>query len=62
MNFSWMVGDKESDIIAAKAAGIEKSILVRSGHKIDEPNSCAMFILLQTATKPYLKPLIQLRQ
>ena len=45
MNFSWMIGDKESDIIAAKAAGIEKSILVRSGHKIDEPNSCAMFIL-----------------
>lgn len=45
MSLSWMIGDKESDIIAAQAGGLDKSILVRSGHKIDEPNSKATFIL-----------------
>ena len=30
---SWMIGDKEADIMAANAAGISKTILVRSGHK-----------------------------
>ena len=45
MGLSWMVGDKESDIIASIAAGIENNILVRSGHLIDETNSKAMFIL-----------------
>ena len=42
---SWMIGDKEADIMAANAAGISKTILVRSGHKIDESNSNAKFIL-----------------
>jgi D-glycero-D-manno-heptose 1,7-bisphosphate phosphatase len=45
MDLSWMIGDKEIDIIAANAAGIKKSILVRSGHRIDEPKSNAMFVL-----------------
>ena len=42
---SWMIGDSERDIIAANLAGINKTILVRSGNKIDELNSSAMFVL-----------------
>ena len=45
MKNSWMIGDKETDIIAANNAGINKTILVRSGHKIDERNTSAMFII-----------------
>jgi len=41
---SWMIGDKESDIKAAKSAGINKTILLRSGHKVDENFSDALFI------------------
>ncbi len=36
MSKSWMIGDKEADIKAANAAGINQTILVKSGHKIDE--------------------------
>jgi D-glycero-D-manno-heptose 1,7-bisphosphate phosphatase len=42
---SWMIGDKEADISAANAAGINNTILVKSGHMIDEANSNAKFIL-----------------
>ena len=42
---SWMIGDKETDIQAAHKAGIEKTILVKSGHPIDKNNSKAMFII-----------------
>lgn len=42
---SWMIGDKESDIQSANAAGILNTILVRSGHSIDEPNSKSMYIV-----------------
>ena len=45
MQNSWMIGDTESDIKAANSCGIKKTILVRSGHKINEPNSNAKFIL-----------------
>jgi D-glycero-D-manno-heptose 1,7-bisphosphate phosphatase len=45
MEKSWMIGDKEKDIIAANAAKIMNTILVRSGHKINEPNSNAKYIL-----------------
>ena len=45
MEKSWMIGDKERDIIAANSAGIYNTILVRSGHRIDEPNSNANIIL-----------------
>ena len=45
MNKSWMIGDKEADITAANAAGIQNTILVKSGHAIDEQNSNAQFIL-----------------
>jgi D-glycero-D-manno-heptose 1,7-bisphosphate phosphatase len=42
---SWMIGDTESDIYAANTIGIKNTILVRSGHKTDEKNSNARFIL-----------------
>ena len=42
---SWLIGDKETDIEAAKAAGINKTILVKSGHLINERNSKSMFII-----------------
>lgn len=43
MKESWMIGDKEDDIIAANNSGIENTILVRSGHKIDELASNAKY-------------------
>ena len=45
MKYSWMIGDKEADVKAANASGIQNTILVRSGHKIDESNSNAKFFL-----------------
>ena len=45
MDLSWMIGDKEADVGAANAAGIDNTILVKSGHSIDEANSKAKFIL-----------------
>ena len=53
MEKSWMIGDKERDTIAANSAGIDNTILVRSSHRIDEPNSNAKIILdsIQQAKK-----------
>jgi D-glycero-D-manno-heptose 1,7-bisphosphate phosphatase len=45
MSKSWMIGDKETDIKAANASGIDNTILVRSGHLIDEDNSRSKYIL-----------------
>jgi len=45
MEKSWMIGDSEVDISAAISCGIENTILVRSGHKIDESISKAKFII-----------------
>ena len=45
MQYSWMIGDKEEDIKTANAAGINNTILVKSGHAIDEQNSNAKYIL-----------------
>ena len=39
MKDSWMIGDKETDIEAANLSGINNTILVRSGHLVDESNS-----------------------
>ena len=40
-----MIGDKEVDVTAANASGIHNTILVRSGHKIDQSHSNASFFL-----------------
>ena len=45
MENSWMIGDKVSDITAANLAGITNTILVRSGHLIDESNANSKFII-----------------
>ena len=45
MKKSWMIGDKETDITAAISAGITNTILVKSGHKINEADSRAKFII-----------------
>ncbi len=45
MKDSWMIGDKETDIEAANLAGINNTILVRSGHLVDESNSNSKFIV-----------------
>ena len=45
MKNSWMIGDNEVDVIAANAAGIDNTIFLRSGHRIDESNSKASFFL-----------------
>jgi D-glycero-D-manno-heptose 1,7-bisphosphate phosphatase len=45
MELSWAIGDKETDIIAARKAGVDQTILVRSGHKIDELNSQAKYVI-----------------
>ena len=42
---SWLIGDKEADIIAANNAGISNTILVKSGHRINKANSNAKYIL-----------------
>ena len=49
MKKSWIIGDKETDIIAANKAGIHNTILVKSGHKINEVNSKAKYILKSTS-------------
>lgn len=38
---SWLVGDKESDILCAKNAGISNTIQVQSGHHFDKNKSLA---------------------
>ena len=45
LNNSWMIGDKETDIQAANSIGITNTILVRSGHLIDENSSNSLFII-----------------
>jgi D-glycero-D-manno-heptose 1,7-bisphosphate phosphatase len=45
MGSSWIIGDKEADVSAANASGISNTILVKTGHDIDEANSRAGFIL-----------------
>ncbi len=45
MEGSWIIGDKEADITAANSAGVNNTILVKSGHSVDEMNTEAKFIL-----------------
>jgi len=45
MKKSWMIGDKETDIQAANLAGIDNTILVKSGQLIDEIGSNATFFI-----------------
>jgi D-glycero-D-manno-heptose 1,7-bisphosphate phosphatase len=45
MEDSWMIGDKEVDVSAANAAGVNNTILVKSGHRVDEMKTKAKFIL-----------------
>ena len=45
MGKSWLIGDNEIDVIAANSAGIDNTILIRSSHRVDEPNSNAKIIL-----------------
>lgn len=45
MEDSLIIGDKEADITAANAAGINNTIIVKSGHSVDEMNTKAKFIL-----------------
>ena len=45
MSKSWMIGDKSADIIAANNSGISNTILVKSGHQINESLSKAKFII-----------------
>lgn len=42
---SWLIGDKEADILAANKAGITNTILVKSGHNINESKTNAKHIL-----------------
>ena len=45
MEDSWMIGDKETDIEAAHSAGIVNSVIVKTGHIINEKTTKAKFIL-----------------
>ena len=45
MEKSWMIGDKETDIEAANLAGISNTILLRSGHLINESDSKSKHII-----------------
>jgi len=50
LNNSWLIGDKSSDILCAKNAGIKNTIQVKSGHGFDINNSIANFIIPSIAT------------
>ena len=52
MQNSWLIGDKENDIIAANSSGITNTILVKSGHKINELDSNAKYILKSINQSP----------
>ena len=45
MKRSWLIGDKETDIQAANNAGINQTILIKSGYIIDELKSNARYII-----------------
>ena len=45
MQKSWLIGDTEADIIAANNSNITNTILVKSGHKINENETNAKYVL-----------------
>ena len=45
MDKSWMIGDKETDLKAAKSAEISNTILLRGDHNLRESSSNARFIV-----------------
>ena len=45
MQESWMIGDTETDISAANRAGVSNTILVKSGHPVDDLNSSSTYII-----------------
>jgi len=45
MKKSWMIGDKGSDIVAANAAGIKRTILLKSIHENDKSKIHATFCI-----------------
>lgn len=45
---SILVGDKKSDMIAAKAAGIANRVLVRSGHEISKEDECMASLVIDS--------------
>ena len=50
---SILVGDKKTDLIAAKIAGIKNRVLVRSGHKISNNDEhCASLVIDSIAKLP----------
>jgi D-glycero-D-manno-heptose 1,7-bisphosphate phosphatase len=49
MEKSWMIGDKERDIIAANRAGIHNTILLKSSYKIDKSKASFFLDSIQRA-------------
>ena len=49
MEKSWMIGDKERDIIAANKAGIHNTILLKGSHKIDKSKASFFLDSIQRA-------------
>jgi len=45
MEYSWLIGDKETDIDAANAAGVNNTILVKNGCSINKIKTNSKFIL-----------------
>lgn len=45
MALSWMIGDKETDSEAAKAAGINNTILLKGAHQVDNSHSHSRFTI-----------------
>ncbi|HHL45927.1 MAG TPA: D-glycero-beta-D-manno-heptose 1,7-bisphosphate 7-phosphatase [Gammaproteobacteria bacterium] len=56
---SLMFGDKEADIQAGRAAGVGKTVLVRSGHPIDERATLADHIIDSLGELDAIKRIIE---
>ena len=54
MKKSWLIGDKEDDITAANKSGVFNTILVKSGHEINESKSKAKYFLNSISELSYV--------